>query len=537
MTIFPSFRSTVTPFVPRAWPATLRLLVDPVTGAPAGIESPNANGPNGIWTPVDLTAGQIASPSTAMIADLNATYRLNVAPYTRYQSDGTTLQAVTAGGVFLPLAGGTITGTLGQTITTAWSGITYPGTNNAALYSTQTYTGTPSAGFSDSFGTEIPLNLSYISSDQLNWNPGGPGAVFGWEFKHQFGGGSANGARATLSVDTSLTGTIGASNKNFTAFQAAMGATANVTGATTGAGGLGDFFTFAGYYGRMGSGVFAHGAAAMELDYAPTAGSTINYVDGIKIVNYGPLTYHATTHESVLSISTANPGTTGTWNHIITFGDPQAPGGGFPASTTGDLITAYTGTVANVMDFSAVTATGNLLIGQSGLTLTGSGNINCGGFNYVSLLGATTTNAPTIESLGLDATVGLNFKVATGTTGKFIFLNGNNNQQFEIDSVASAVSRAVFSGAASGSSVPLDVAGTATGITIGATAATGLFLGRSGITTQILGTIKGAAGSFTANGAIATALSSVGPAGAQTTVQEWFTVTNASGAVRYIPAF
>jgi hypothetical protein len=118
MTIFPSFRSTVTPFVPRNWPANLKLLVDPVTGAPAGIESPNANGPHGIWTPVDLTAGQIASPSTAMIADLNATYRLNVAPYTRYQSDGTTLQAVTAGGVFLPLAGGAVTGatTFGATV-------------------------------------------------------------------------------------------------------------------------------------------------------------------------------------------------------------------------------------------------------------------------------------------------------------------------------------------------------------------------------------------------------------------------------------
>ena len=29
-----------------------------------------------------------------MIADLNATYRLNVAPYTRYQSDGTTIVAL-----------------------------------------------------------------------------------------------------------------------------------------------------------------------------------------------------------------------------------------------------------------------------------------------------------------------------------------------------------------------------------------------------------------------------------------------------------
>jgi hypothetical protein len=91
MSIFRTFRSTVTPFLRRQWPNNLGLLVDPITGAPCGIESPNANGADGVWTPTDLTAAQIASPSAAMLADLNATYRLNVAPYTRYQSTGTML--------------------------------------------------------------------------------------------------------------------------------------------------------------------------------------------------------------------------------------------------------------------------------------------------------------------------------------------------------------------------------------------------------------------------------------------------------------
>lgn len=93
MSIFRSFRSTVAPFAPRRIPNDLRLLVDPVTGSPVGIQSPNANGADGIWTPVDLTAAQIAVPTADMIADLNAVYRLNVAPYTRYQSNGTTLVA------------------------------------------------------------------------------------------------------------------------------------------------------------------------------------------------------------------------------------------------------------------------------------------------------------------------------------------------------------------------------------------------------------------------------------------------------------
>lgn len=110
--MFKSFRSTITPFEPRNWIPTLRLLVDPISGAPTGIESPNANGPDGIWTPVDLTAAQIAAPTAAMIADLNATYRLNVAPYTRYQSNGADL--VEMGGSSPD--GSSIPGTVLQTV-------------------------------------------------------------------------------------------------------------------------------------------------------------------------------------------------------------------------------------------------------------------------------------------------------------------------------------------------------------------------------------------------------------------------------------
>jgi hypothetical protein len=44
-------------------------------------------------------------------------------------------------------------------------------------------------------------------------------------------------------------------------------------------------------------------------------------------------------------------------------------------------------------------------------------------------------------------------------------------------------------------------------------------------------------GAWSANGAVATALSNVGPTGSHTTVQEWLTITNSSGVVRYIPCF
>jgi hypothetical protein len=95
MAIFKSFISTVNPFRAGGIFATRRVLVDPVTGSPVGIQTDGANGPDGVWAPVDITATQVTNPPAAMLADLNATYRLNVYPYTRYTSDGTQLVVMT----------------------------------------------------------------------------------------------------------------------------------------------------------------------------------------------------------------------------------------------------------------------------------------------------------------------------------------------------------------------------------------------------------------------------------------------------------
>lgn len=42
---------------------------------------------------------------------------------------------------------------------------------------------------------------------------------------------------------------------------------------------------------------------------------------------------------------------------------------------------------------------------------------------------------------------------------------------------------------------------------------------------------------FTANGSVATTITSLGPTGANTTIQEWLTVKNAGGTTRYIPCY
>jgi hypothetical protein len=92
--IFAAFQSTVTYFADRIVAAGDRWLTHPVTGAVVGIKNQNSNGADARFVPVDLTAAQIAAPTALMLADLDAVYRLNVAPYTRYVSNGTSLAAV-----------------------------------------------------------------------------------------------------------------------------------------------------------------------------------------------------------------------------------------------------------------------------------------------------------------------------------------------------------------------------------------------------------------------------------------------------------
>ncbi len=100
---FRSFWSTVRNWAGVGWRKEYKFIVDNNTGAPVGIQSPNANGADGIWAPVPLSDEQFATPSTDILADLNATYQRNSAPYARYRSDGTQLVPMDdQGGTVIP---------------------------------------------------------------------------------------------------------------------------------------------------------------------------------------------------------------------------------------------------------------------------------------------------------------------------------------------------------------------------------------------------------------------------------------------------
>lgn len=89
--IFQSFYPTVVKWANAAFRADMRVIVDNRTGAPIGLVSQNANGPEGIWAPTPLSTAQINAPAPQILADLNATFQLDEAPYSRYRSDGTQL--------------------------------------------------------------------------------------------------------------------------------------------------------------------------------------------------------------------------------------------------------------------------------------------------------------------------------------------------------------------------------------------------------------------------------------------------------------
>lgn len=170
MTIFPSFLGTVNRFVARSWPNNLRMLVDPVTGAPTGIQNPNANGAHGIWAPVQLTAAQIASPTAEMLADLNARYQLNVAPYTIYQSNGSALLAA------LPFSFGAFqAGEMLVQIDASGQNVVAFQNNSATGYSAITFRG-PDRFYPDgalkyehgAIGYSYPQNFSFLEASRFD---------------------------------------------------------------------------------------------------------------------------------------------------------------------------------------------------------------------------------------------------------------------------------------------------------------------------------------------------------------------------------
>lgn len=85
------FQSTEKPTLPRAVTPATKMLVDASSGAPVGIQNPNANGEDFLPLPAHVSQAQIDNPTQAMIDDIDATYMLTDAPHNRWRSNGSVL--------------------------------------------------------------------------------------------------------------------------------------------------------------------------------------------------------------------------------------------------------------------------------------------------------------------------------------------------------------------------------------------------------------------------------------------------------------
>jgi len=224
----------------------------------------------------------------------------------------------------------------------------------------------------------------------------------------------------------------------------------------------------------------------------------------------------------------------------------------------------------------AVTA-GKTLTSSNSLTLAGTDgstlNVGTGGTLGTGALKNTGTSGNTIPLLDGDNTHSGQdtFAIGTITTSKPISITQTWNAGgvtftgflIDLTSTASAAASLAINAKVAGASVfSVDKSGVvsagtqfkvaATNTTIDtnikaggnftvAVDAGGLYLGAANDTPLLRGAAGvfkvGSAASFSANATTATVLGSLGPAGANTTVQEWFTIQNSSGVTRYIPAF
>lgn len=144
--------------------------------------------------------------------------------------------------------------------------------------------------------------------------------------------------------------------------------------------------------------------------------------------------------------------------------------------------------------------------------------------NFFAMQGAGGGSAPSITATGSDTNVGLNIQLKG--TGGYTFANANGTVNcFIAGAFASAVNYLQIWGNTTGNGPFLSAIGSDTNVD--------LWLQSQGTSYVRFNSSS----HFSANGAVATALTSVGPTGSHTTVQEWLTIKNASGTIRYIPCF
>lgn len=187
---------------------------------------------------------------------------------------------------------------------------------------------------------------------------------------------------------------------------------------------------------------------------------------------------------------------------------------------------------------TSTTNLGTFAAGTAVMTAAGTGST---GAAIEMKMPTTTSLAKVIGSLsawnGTTNSVWIQFHNNSSTTDGIVrmFLGATLGTLYEFNSTQIKASQTV-SFVSTGSMTVGTIA--ATSLALESNSATRLTLSSAGVMTldPSVSLVLGS-GTLAANGVVATALSSVGPTGSHTTVQEWMLVTGTGAAARWIPMF
>lgn len=474
-----------------------------------------------------------------------------------------------AGGSFLPLAGGTLTGPLTSAFSGAFS--TLSSASNATVGGTLGVTGAATFGSAfvnksfdltgagvsspanEAFGSFVtysgtpttPATYAYhffIANDTVHFTPDSNTVNGYYQLKLNTG---FTGNRIGLGSSVAVFGSPGAPTPGW---QIALWG--DMTGAAS-QGGTG--LTPGTSAGSIWAGLLNASLSASATNYALYQGLEIDMNGvGTTMRKHGLQISLAPTDINRGALFDAafvigNPtGTVGSWKHGILLSEDSSQ---WPFASDSSLIKALMGQNDNVAPAVAAfgvdlvdVAFGTAAFRTNGLSVDGSGNeqIGTGYLQPVTAgltidtkgaVGNTANGAGMIVSGGsgwsggevLTDPWGGRYKVSGTAAGVITALTVYRQPIFPTTTTpANPVTLGLRSGTTSVAPT-INISWNTTGNT--------LSLQPTG------GTLKLGSTLMTANGAVATALSSIGPTGSHTTVQEWLTVTNAAGAIRYIPAF
>jgi hypothetical protein len=373
---------------------------------------------------------------------------------------------------------------------------------------------------------------TYISNRVASDSSTAPGSTL-MSNSYTYGGTSYTGGNTTLANESTQTSATNDTSGGFYLNELVQSLNSFNAGGTSTSAAAGSVYGI-NTINKLASGsTFYNELTGVTVDTEVDSGASVNNREGLNVNLSGSSGVQGSMTDTQIEIG-ANQNVTMGAKYGIELGDTNNE---FPVQGTilgigySHVRSALTINPQNGVDFTEADFSGNAWMSPGAkITPSGSYQTGPGALSWSSsgvALGATgeVATATAIVAGGAGWTQG---QVVTTGNGDIYTANVTSGAITSLTTAVAATSQGTPP------SNPLTVFGdfgNAATVNLTWAAATTLSLNSAG------GVVKFGSGAFTANGTTAATLTSLAPSGAHATVQEWFTITDASGTVRYIPAF